>query len=190
MRSNKETTQRFTRATILCCICACTVLLSGCTKAADETQVATPTAQVETTAPSAEATTPAPTNNATEQSASPGSNTGELPEGVSIQRVIKDVSLKDSYHKKVELLSDGGKRVTITDQNQKNVLQQIEYDGRITAVKDKQITVQVEGGKEQTLTIPDHIVIEDEDKLGLNNGVEIEWTVNADGQIESVELDD
>ncbi|WP_144025004.1 hypothetical protein [Paenibacillus odorifer] len=153
----------------------------------------TPTAQVETAAPSAEVTTPVPTNNATEQpltSASPGSNTGKLPEGVSIQRVIKDVSLKDNYHKKVELLTDGGKRVTITDPNHKIVLQQIEYDGRITAVKGKQVTVQVEGGKEQTLTIPDHIVIEDEDKLGLNNGVEIEWTVNADGQIESVELDD
>ncbi|WP_340011937.1 hypothetical protein MHI32_04160 [Paenibacillus sp. FSL H7-0690] len=193
MISNKGTTQRFSRATILCCICACTVLLSGCTKAADETQVPTPTAQVETAAPSAEATTPVPTNNATEQpltSASPGSNTGKLPEGVSVQRVIKEVSLKDNYHKKVELLTDGGKRVTITDPNQKIVLQQIEYDGRITAVKGKQVTVQVEGGKEQTLTIPDHIVIEDEDKLGLNNGVEIEWTVNADGQIESVELDD
>ncbi|MEK5413990.1 hypothetical protein BSK49_15530 [Paenibacillus odorifer] len=193
MISNKGTTQRFTRATILCCICACMVLLSGCTKAADETQVPTPTAQVETAAPSAEATTPVPTNNVTEQpltSASPGSNTGKLPEGVSVQRVIKEVSLKDNYHKKVELLTDGGKQVTITDSNQKIVLQQIEYDGRITAVKGKQVTVQVEGGKEQTLTIPDHIVIEDEDKLGLNNGVEIEWTVNADGQIESVELDD
>lgn len=92
MISNKGTTQRFTRATILCCICACTVLLSGCTKAADETQVPTPTAQVETAAPSAEATTPVPTNNATDQpltSASPGSNTGKLPEGLAFRELSR-----------------------------------------------------------------------------------------------------
>ncbi|MNV78729.1 hypothetical protein D3C71_1722370 [compost metagenome] len=69
-------------------------------------------------------------------------------------------------------------------------MQQIEYDGRITTSKGKQVTVKVEGGGEQSITIPDHVVIEDEDKLGLMPGVDIEWTVNAEGQIESVELED
>ncbi|MNO40664.1 hypothetical protein D3C76_308190 [compost metagenome] len=185
MTRNKENTQRQIRASIFCLICACTVLLSGCSKAANETtQVTNPT-------PSTEATTPAATNNATEQpNTSSGTNTEGIPAGVSIQRVIKEVTLKDGYHKKIELLSDGGKRVTITDPNQKVVLQQIEYEGRITAANGKQVTVKVEGGAEQTITIPDHVVIEDEDKLGLNKGIEIEWTVNAEGQIESVELDD
>jgi PBP1b-binding outer membrane lipoprotein LpoB len=185
MTLNKGNTQRQIRASILCVICACTVLLSGCSKAANEnTQVTNPT-------PSAEATTPVATNSVTEQpNASSSSYAERLPEGVSIQRVIKDVSLKDGYHKKIELLTDGGKLVTITDPNQKIVLQQIEYEGRITAANGKQVTVNVEGGAEQTITIPDHVVIEDEDKLGLNKGIEIEWTVNAEGQIESVELDD
>lgn len=185
MTQNKGKTQRQIRASILCLICACTVLLSGCSKAANETtQVATPT-------PTTEATTPVATNNATEQpNTSSGTNAEGIPAGVSVQRVIKEVTLKDGYHKKIELLTDGGKRVTITDPSQKIVLHQIEYDGRITAANGKQVTVKVEGGGEQTITIPDHVVIEDEDKLGLKTGVEIEWTVNAEGQIESVELDD
>jgi PBP1b-binding outer membrane lipoprotein LpoB len=185
MTLNKGNTQRQIRASILCVICACTVLLSGCSKAANEnTQVTHPT-------PSTEAATPAATNSVTEQpNASSSSKAEGLPEGVSVQRAIKDVSLKDGYHKKIELLTDGGKLVTITDPNQKIVLQQIEYEGRITAANGKQVTVNVEGGAEQTITIPDHVVIEDEDKLGLNKGIEIEWTVNAEGQIESVELDD
>lgn len=184
MTQNKGNSQRQIRASILCVVCACTVLLSGCSKAANETTQVTPT-------PTTEATAPAATNNATEQSnTSSGTNTEGLPADVSVQRVIKEVTLKDGYHKKIELLTDGGKRVTITDPIQKIVLQQIEYDGKITTSNGNQVTVKVEGGGEQTLTIPDHVVIEDEDKLGLMPGVDIEWTVNAEGQIESVELED
>lgn len=184
MTQNKGNSQRQIRTSILCLICACTVLLSGCSKAANETTQVTPT-------PITKATAPAATNNATEQpSASSGTNTEGLPADVSVQRVIKEVTLKDGYHKKIELLTDGGKRVTITDPSQKIVLQQIEYEGKITTSNGKQVTVKVEGGGEQTLTIPDHVVIEDEDKLGLMPGVDIEWTVNAEGQIESVELED
>ncbi|WP_156417721.1 hypothetical protein [Paenibacillus etheri] len=185
MTQNKGNTQRQIRASILCLICACTVLLSGCSKAANET---TP---VTTEAPTTEATAPAATNHATEQpNTSSGTNTEGIPAGVSVQRVIKEVTLKDGYHKKIELLTDGGKRVTIADSTQKIVLQQIEYDGKISTVNGKQVTVKVEGGGEQTITIPDHVVIDDEDKLGWMPGVEIEWTVNAEGQIESVELED
>ena len=190
MKANHENTQRRLRTSILLSICLFTVL-SGCSNAnGTETQVPT--------TPTAEASAPAQTNAPTAQpntaTAQPntqtGSNTEGLPTGVSIKRVIKEVTLKDGYHKKIELLTDGGKRVTITDPNQTIVLQQIEYEGIITAVNGDQVTVQVEGGGEQTLTIPSNVVIEDEDKLGLNKGVEIDWTVNAEGQIESVELED
>ncbi|WP_440961415.1 hypothetical protein ACN6KS_04050 [Paenibacillus nitricinens] len=184
MTQNKGNSQRQNRTSILCLICACTVLLSGCSNAANETTQVTPT-------PTTDATAPAPTNHATEQpSASSGTNTEGLPADVSVQRVMKEVTLKDGYHKKIELLTDGGKRVTITDPSQKIVLQQIEYEGKITTSNGRQVTVKVEGGGEQTLAIPDHVVIEDEDKLGLMPGVDIEWTVNAEGQIESVELED
>lgn len=198
MRTNKGTTQRLTRASILSCICACTVLLGGCATANNENQGTTPTAGVEATTPAptatatAEATTPAPTSVASEQSnTTTGSTTGALPAGVTVKRVIKEISINnEGYHKKIELLTDGGKRITITDANQNIVLQQIEYEGKITAVNGKQVTVKVDGGAEQTITIPEEVIIEDEDHLGLNKGVEIEWTVNADGQIESVELED
>lgn len=184
MTQNKGNSQRQIRASILCLICACTVLLSGCSKAANETSQVTPT-------PTTEATAPVATNSATEQpNTSSGTNSEGLPAGVSVQRVIKEVALKDGYHKKIDLLTDGGKRVTITDATQKIVLQQIEYDGKITTSNGKQVTVKVEGGGEQSITIPEHVVIEDEDKLGLMPGVDIEWTVNAEGQIESVELED
>ncbi|MDH6374830.1 PBP1b-binding outer membrane lipoprotein LpoB [Paenibacillus sp. PastF-3] len=184
MTQNKGNSQRQIRTSILCLICACTVLLSGCSNAANETTQVTPT-------PTTDATAPAPTNHATEQpSASSGTNSEGLPADVSVQRVMKEVTLKDGYHKKIELLTDGGKRVTITDPSQKIVLQQIEYEGKITTSNGRQVTVKVEGVGEQTLAIPDHVVIEDEDKLGLMPGVDIEWTVNAEGQIESVELED
>lgn len=196
MRTNKGTTKHLSRASILSCICACTVLLGGCASTNNENQGTTPTAGVEATTPAptatAEAATPAPTSVATDQpNTSTGSNTGALPAGVSVKRVIKEVSINnEGYHKKIELLTDGGKRITITDANQNIVLQQIEYDGRITAANGKQVTVKVDGGAEQTITIPEEVIIEDEDHLGLNKGVEIEWTVNAEGQIESVELED
>lgn len=184
MQANHGKIQRRLRTSILVSICLFTVL-SGCTKAETETQVST------TTTPSAEASSPAQTNIPTAQpNTQTGSTTEGLPTGVSIKRVIKEVALKDGYHKKIELLTDGGKRVTITDPNQTIVLQQIEYEGIINAVNGEQVTVQVEGGGEQTLTIPSHVVIEDEENLGLKQGVEIDWTVNAEGQIESVELED
>ncbi|WP_148499850.1 hypothetical protein [Paenibacillus ihumii] len=118
------------------------------------------------------------------------SETEALPSGVKVKRVIKDITLKNNYHKKIELLTDGGKRVKITDANGDIVVLKLEYDGRIVEVNGKKVTVQVDHGEQQTITIPDHITIEDDDNLGLNKGVEIEWEVDADGNIQSVELDD
>lgn len=118
------------------------------------------------------------------------SETEALPSGVKVKRVIKDITLKNNYHKKIELLTDGGKRVKITDANGDIVVLKLEYDGRIVEVNGKKVTVQVDQGEQQTITIPDHITIEDDDNLGLNKGVEIEWEVDADGNIQSVELDD
>jgi hypothetical protein len=113
-----------------------------------------------------------------------------IPEGVTIKRVIKEVTLNNNNHKKVELLTDGGELTTISDSNGGIIMQNIEYDGVIKAVNGNELTVQVEHGEERTLTITNDIVVEDEDNLGLNSGVEIEWVVNTSGQIESVELDD
>lgn len=160
MIPNKGTIQHRTRISILCVICACILLLNGCTKSANDN-------------------TPAQS-----------SNTEAIPKKVGIQKVIEEVALKDGYHKKIELLTDGGKQITITDPNQKIVLRQIEYDGKIITANGKQITVQVEDGEERTITIPDNVVIEDEDKHQLKKNVEIEWTVNTNGQIESVDLGD
>ncbi|MNJ62249.1 hypothetical protein D3C77_580830 [compost metagenome] len=78
----------------------------------------------------------------------------------------------------------------ITDANGGLVLLNLEYEGTILEVKGKKVTVQVDQGEQQTITIPDNITIEDDDNLGLNKGVEIEWNIDADGNIQSVELDD
>lgn len=191
MKFKPQKTQRRLRTSILLSICLFTVL-SGCNNAGAENETqgsTTPTVEATSTAPTNTAT--AQTNTATAEPATQtGSNTTGLPTGVSVKRVIKEIQINDGYHKKIELLTDGGKRVTITNPNQTIVLQQIEYDGIIKEVNGDQVTVKVEGGGEQTLTIPKHVVLDDDDNVGLNKGVEIEWTVNADGQIESVELDD
>ncbi|WP_438349670.1 hypothetical protein ACP8HI_03060 [Paenibacillus sp. FA6] len=187
MIPNKKSIRRPIQSTLLLLICIFT-LLSGCSKAQPESQGSTPL--VETPPP-----TVSNTNNTTEQ---PNSQSGStvsddtegIPAGVTIKKIIKDEVIKNGYRKKVELLSDGGKRMTITDSNHGIVMRHLEYDGVILAVKGNEVTVQVERGGQQTLTIPNDIVIDDEDKLGLNKGVEIEWEVDTDGQILSVELDD
>ncbi|GAA0137439.1 hypothetical protein YSY43_42800 [Paenibacillus sp. YSY-4.3] len=118
------------------------------------------------------------------------SETEGLPSGVKVQRVIKDITLNNNYHKKIELLTDGGKRVTITDASGGLVLLNLEYEGTILGASGRVVTVQLDHGGQQTITIPDNLTIEDDDNLGLNKGVEIEWAVDADGNIQSVELDD
>ncbi|MNO75733.1 hypothetical protein D3C76_667900 [compost metagenome] len=157
-------------ASILLLTCI-SIPLNGCTKA----EPATPGI---------------PVNNTREQQNSKGSVIEGLPSGVTVTKVLVDVAFKNNYRKKVELLSDCGKRTTITDLNGDIVTLNIEYDGHIMSVNGKHVTVHVERGGEQILTIPDQVVIEDEDNLGLKPNVEIEWVVDRDGQIESVELDD
>lgn len=140
----------------------------------------------------------AATTNATENSAKTGEETPamgdsivlNLPEGVTVLRVIKDVKINNNQRKRVEQLSDGGKRVVISDANDNVLVYYIEYEGLITAVNGNEITVQVKYGNEQKLVIPSGLVIEDDDNLGLNVGVKVEWEVDANGQIIDMELDD
>ncbi|OAB38412.1 hypothetical protein [Paenibacillus glacialis] len=191
---NKASIQRRIQASLLLilCISICT-MLSGCSNKQPKSEGTPPSTE---TSPPAEKPNTNNTNNTTEQpnsnsqTESTVSGTEGIPSGVTIKKVLKDVEVKNNYRKKVELLSDGGKRVTITDANQKIVTQHIEYDGVIESVDGKKVTVQVEKGGKQTLTIPSHIVIGDEGNLGLNKGVEIEWEVDSQGQIQDVELED
>ncbi|MHA0857441.1 hypothetical protein [Paenibacillus sp. CMAA1364] len=176
------------RSSILSILLICVVLLlSSCAKAQPEAQEST---SMEEDVPSTQTNT----NDAPEltdpQSDIVDTPTVGLPEGVTVKRVLNDVMIKNKYRKKVELLSDGGKHVTITDPNGEVVIQKIEYDGVIQSVQGNQVTVKVDQGGQQTITIPNNIVIDDEDNFGLNKGVEIEWEVDTDGQILSVELDD
>lgn len=143
---------------------------------------------------------PSPMNTTTEPSKSPTANETPtstdqvnktmIPEGVTVKKVIKQVTINKDYLKKVELLTDGGKLITISDPNGEIVMENIEYDGVIKSVNGDKIIVQVEKGQEQTIVIPSEIIVEDEDNLGIKSGVQIEWVINAEGHIESVELDD
>ncbi|OAB37196.1 hypothetical protein PMSM_03710 [Paenibacillus macquariensis subsp. macquariensis] len=178
------------QVSLLLLICMSTVL-SGCSKPQPEPQGTTPS--VESTSPTG-TNKESNTNNTTKQpnppSGSTVSDTEGIPSGVTIKKVIKDVEVKNNYRKKVELLSDGGKRITITDPNGGVVMKHIEYEGVILSVNGKKVDVQVEHGGKQTLTIPNEIVIEDDENLGLVKGVEIEWDVDTEGKIQSVELED
>lgn len=183
MTSKNHNHWRIIQVTILLLICVA-IPLSGCTKAKPETTQGTT---------SAETTTPPANNTTAEQSnTEPNTTVSEtegLPSGVTIKKMLKDITLKNNFRKKVDLLTDGGKRVIITDANGGLVTLYLEYEGSIQAVQGDEVTVQVEQGGEQTLTIPSEVIIEDEEYVGLNKGVEIEWVVNSDGQIESVELE-
>lgn len=183
----KKSIKRTIQATLYILLCTL-ILLTGCSKEqVPESQGSTPT--VEPSLP-----TETNKNNTVEQSNPPTnstvSDTTGIPEGVKIKKVIKEENLKNDYRKKVERLTDGGKRITITKSNGELIMLNIEYDGIILTASGNQVTVQVEDGGEQSLTIPKEIDIEDDEMLGLNKGVEIEWTLDADGKITSVELDD
>lgn len=192
MLNSKENNGRRIKAITLILVISTGILLSGCN---NEPQTGTQTPQTETST-----NTGSETNHGTEQpnQQQEGTNTTPqketetegLPSGVSVKRVIKDKTLDNNYHKKVELLTDGGKRMTITDSNGGIVLRNIEYEGMILKVDGRTVTVQVDQGQQQTLTIPDTVTIEDEDNLGLKQGVEIEWTIDEKGNIQSVELED
>jgi len=114
----------------------------------------------------------------------------ELPSGVTVVKVIKDVKLSHHLHKRVELLSDGGKRVTIGKNNGRVFVYYIEYEGVISEVSGRQVTVQFKGGQTKQLNIPEQVVIEDDDQLGLKPGVNIEWEIDRNGEIISAELED
>lgn len=167
------------------------MLVSGCSNTntdANPKEVITPSV-----APSP-ITTTAPSNSPTATNETPINNDQlnktMIPEGVTVKKVIKEVTINKDYLKKVELLTDGGKLITISDPNGEIVMENIEYDGVIKSVNGDKIIVQVEQGQEKTIVIPSEIIIEDEDNLGMKSGVQIEWVINAEGHIESVELDD
>ncbi|MFC7679297.1 hypothetical protein [Paenibacillus sp. GCM10028914] len=187
MKTQKINLKRHFCVLLLSLICISTIL-SGCAKE----QTESPDSNTAAETPSS---TESNTNNSAEQTTNPNpdsaeSNTDGLPSGVKVKKILKDESIKNGYHKKVELLTDGGKRKTITDPNGDIIMKYIEYEGIILKADGNKVDVQVEQGETQTLDIPDQVVIEDEDRVGLKQGVEIEWEVNTDGQIQSVELDD
>lgn len=162
---------------LLLIICTC-IMLSGCTrKQAEPGEVSAPQ--------STTVQTSSQTSNITSTD-----NEAGIPAGVTIRKVIRDESLNNKYYKKVELLTDGGKLKTITDANQKIVTREIEYEGIIIAVNGQKVTVQVEEGVQKTITITETADLKDKANLGLKPGVEIEWEIEMNGKIVSVELED
>ncbi|TDL50415.1 hypothetical protein E2R60_23105 [Paenibacillus dendritiformis] len=111
-------------------------------------------------------------------------------EDADVERVIQSIDTGNGYHKKIELLKDGGKRVTITDPNGKATVRKIEYEGTISSVSGSEVTVQLEHGGEKTIEIPQNIIVDDETGQGFKIGTEIEWVVDPDGTIRKVQLDD
>ncbi len=162
-------------------VCISTIL-SGCSTG--KTNSPEPNTANEASPPNETQPSKNPNNGNTE------TNSEKLPEGVKVKKVIKDTKINNGYHKKTELLTDGGKLKTIRDSNNNIIEQYIEYEGIIMKVNGNKVEVQVKHGENRTLNIPDEIVIEDEDGVGLKQGIEIEWEVNMDGSIQSVELED
>lgn len=111
-------------------------------------------------------------------------------EEADVERVIQSIDTGNGYHKKIELLKDGGKRVTITDPNGNATVRKIEYEGTISSVSGSEITVQLEHGGEKTIEIPPNIIVDDETGQGFKIGTEIEWVVDPVGTIRKVQLDD
>lgn len=107
-----------------------------------------------------------------------------------VERVLKSIETGNGYQKKIELLKDGGKRVTITDPNGKATVRKVEYEGIVSAVNGSQVTVQLDRGGEKTLDVPNHIAVDDETGQGFKAGREIEWDVDQDGAILKIELED
>lgn len=180
-------------AAALIALCTAVTLLSGCSDSNNNattngSNTSAGTAAGTTTEAGTSTTSPSDQENAATGQQSNQDQTG-LPEGVTVKRVIKNVTINNGYKKQVELLSDGGKRITVSAPDGTRTVQFIEYEGVITAVNDKTLTIKVEQGTEKTITIPDTVPVEDDDAVGFKAGVEIEWTIDDKGQIESVELD-
>lgn len=187
MRIQKNKNYRRYAYVLLLTLISISAVLSGCASEKAESQP--PNTSSETTTPT-ESTTDQSTSTTNPNSDTEESNKEGLPEGVTVKKIIKDETINNGYHKKVELLTDGGKRKTITDPNGKTVTKYIEYEGIILKAEGNKVEVQVKQGGTQTFNIPKDVVIEDEDQLGLKQGVEIELEINTDGRIQSVELDD
>lgn len=107
-----------------------------------------------------------------------------------VERVLQSIDTGNGYHKKIELLKDGGKRVTITDPNGKATVRKVEYEGMISAVDGSNVTVQLQHGGEKTIEVGNHMFADDETGQGFKAGTEIEWDVDQDGTILNIELDD
>lgn len=185
MTSGKRRTLRRLQGTLLVLICMSTLLLGCNNNNAGNNQKQDAAAKTEA---------PKESNTANENKNTAGQTApkieSKLPEGVEVKKVIKEVKLKNNNTKKIERLSDGGERITITTPNGDILLQHLEYEGIIQSVNGTDVTVKVDHGGEKTITIPSNTYIDDEDALGLKKGVEIDWIANTEGYVESVELDD
>ncbi|RJG21776.1 hypothetical protein [Paenibacillus thiaminolyticus] len=119
------------------------------------------------------------------------SSAGEsAADDAEVEQVLKSIDTGNGYHKKIELLKDGGKRVTITDPNGKATVRKVEYEGMISAVDGSSVTVQLEHGGEKTIEVGNHMIVDDETGQGFKAGTGIEWDVDQDGTILNIELDD
>lgn len=107
-----------------------------------------------------------------------------------VERVLQSIDTGNGYHKKIELLKDGGKRVTITDPNGKATVRKVEYEGMISAVNGSNVTVQLQHGGEKTIEVGNHMSADDETGQDFKAGTEIEWEVDQDGTILNIEFDD
>lgn len=185
---------RYTSMAGILALCASLMLFTGCGNTDNNTSAngnnTSTSSGTGTTAGTTDSTANTPSD---QQGTSSNPQTDQdqsgLPEGVTIKRIIKTVTTDYGYKKQVELLSDGGKRVTLTAPDGTRSVRYIEYDGVITAVNNKTLSIRVDHGADKTITIPEHATIDDEDAVGFNVGVEIEWTIDDAGQIESIELD-
>ena len=192
----KKSPYRSIRAMILAAVAFISIsgMLFGCSNTSSNTENPAPTNQTNNaaqgnTTSSNEPPSTSTTETNTGQQPANDTTEGYLPEGVQVKRVLVDKQMQNGAYKKVELLTDGGKRTTITNADGKVTMQDIEYDGVILSVNGSELTVQVENGDKKTITIPEDVYIEDEDGVGFNKNVEIEWTVDQQGRIDSVDLD-
>ncbi|MBG9795757.1 hypothetical protein ABD76_26195 [Paenibacillus dendritiformis] len=174
-------------------------LMYGCAdnKAAPDTTLPPGQTQTQPQRGGASDETPAVPSPSGQDEASNGGNAvrsdkpdDQSPAEPDVERVIQSIDTGNGYHKKIELLKDGGKRVTITDPNGNATVRKIEYEGTISSVSGSEVTVQLEHGGEKTIKIPQNIIVDDETGQGFKIGTEIEWVVDPDGTILKVQLDD
>jgi hypothetical protein len=76
-------------------------------------------------------------------------NIGDAAEDAAkadVERLIESIDTGHGYHKKIELLKDDGKRMTITGPNGKKKVRKVEYEDVSSEVNGSKLTVQLEYG--------------------------------------------